>query len=80
MSENLALDFNSLTLDEVETIENLTGVSIEKLADDKAPKGKNLKALIFVMKRRQDPQFTMEQAGQLTLVDAMSLFGADPKG
>lgn len=73
------IDFNSLTLDEVETIENLTGVSIEKLADDKAPKGKNLKALIFVLMRRNDPSFTMEQAGAYTLTSAMSFFGGDPK-
>ena len=79
MSDNASIDFNSLTLDEVETIENLTGVSTDKLADDKTPKGKNLKVLIFVMKRRIDPSFTLEQAGQLTLTDAMSLFGADPK-
>lgn len=76
---NEAFDFDSLTLDEVETIENLTGVAIERLAEDGAPKGKNLKALIFVMMRRNNPAFTMEDAGKYTLSQATALFGDDPK-
>lgn len=74
-----AFDFESLTLDEVEMIENLTGVAIERIAEDGAPKGKNLKSLIFVMMRRNDPSFTIEQAGKYTLSQATALFGEDPK-
>jgi hypothetical protein len=74
-----AFDFESLTLDEVEMIENLTGVAIERIAEDGAPKGKNLKSLIFVMMRRNDPAFTIEQAGKYTLSQATALFGDDPK-
>jgi hypothetical protein len=73
------IDFEKLTLDEVETIENLTGGSIDKIADNATPKGKNLKAIIFVMMRRTDPSFTMEQAGQFTLTQAMEMFAPDPK-
>jgi len=72
-------DFENLTLDEIETIENLTGGSIDKIADNGTPKGKNLKAIIFVMMRRNDPQFTMEMAGQFTLTAAMEMFTPDPK-
>lgn len=72
-------DFESLTLDEVETIENLTGLAIERLAEDGAPKGKNLKSLIFVMMRRTNPAFTIEDAGKYTLSQATALFGDDPK-
>jgi hypothetical protein len=74
-----AFDFESLTLDEVETIENLTGVAIERLAEDGAPKGKNLKSLIFVMMRRTNPAFTIEEAGKYTLSQATALFGEDEK-
>jgi hypothetical protein len=78
MSEEV-FDFESLTLDEVEMIENMTGVAIERIAEDGAPKGKNLKSLIYVMKRRTDPEFTIEQAGKFTLSQATGLFGDDPK-
>jgi len=74
-----AFNFESLTLDEVEIIENLTGVAIEQIADDGAPKGKNLKSLIFVMMRRTNPAFTIEDAGKYTLSQATALFGDDPK-
>jgi hypothetical protein len=73
-------DFEGLTLNEVETIENLTGVSIDLVAADGAPKGKNLKAIIFVMKRRENPNFTIDEAGNFSIKDAMALFGGkDPK-
>jgi len=77
---NAAFDFEGLTLNEVETIEQLTGVSIDKVVADGTPKGKNLKAIIYVMKRRETPDFTIEQAGAFSIKDAMALFGGgDPK-
>jgi hypothetical protein len=74
-------DFESLTLDEVEQIELITGSSIDQLLDAGQAKGKALKAIIFIMKRRQDPSFTLEQAGQIPLAEANSLFAgeSDPK-
>jgi hypothetical protein len=75
-------DFEQMTLNEVETIENLTGTAIDKLVADGTPKGKNLKAIIFVLGRRTNPDFTIEDAGNYTLVEAMKVFGVeeDPKG
>lgn len=72
-----AFDFESLTLREVETIENLTGIAIDKLIEDGTPKGKNLKAIIFVLGQRKDPAFTIEQAADYTLRDALNFFGGD---
>lgn len=73
-------DFESLTLSEVETIEQLTGGSIDNVVGDGVPKGKNLKAIIFVMKRRENPNFTIEEAGAFSVKDAMVMFGGkDPK-
>lgn len=76
------IDFNSLTLDEVETVENICQKSIESLMDDGVPKGRALKALIFIVLRRNDPNFTIEQAGKISLAEAAELFaGANsPKG
>lgn len=81
MSEQ-PFNFESMTLREVETIENLTGIAIDKLVADGTPKGKNLTALIFVLGKRSNPAFTIDEAADTTLADAMKLFGgdSDPKG
>jgi hypothetical protein len=46
------------------------------MADD-APRGRVFKAIIFVFKKRTDPNFTFEQAGLLSLEEASALFGGD---
>lgn len=75
------IDFNSLTLDEVEQIELMIGRNIDGIMEDGAPRGRALKVLIFIMKKRTDPKFTMEDAGKLSLEEATDLFNgaADPK-
>jgi hypothetical protein len=80
MTTNI-FDFESLTLDEVEQIELICGTSIDQILDAGQPKGKTLKAIIFVMKKREDPSFTLEQAGKISMKDANDLFVSvdDPK-
>lgn len=74
-------DFETLTLNEVEQIELITGASIDQLMSDGMPKGKALKAIIFTIKKRTDPNFSLEQAGNIALADANKLFEveSDPK-
>jgi hypothetical protein len=74
-------DFESLTLNEVEQIELITGSSIDQLMDAGQAKGKAMKAIIFIMKKRTDPNFTLEQAGALSMNEANALFAGetDPK-
>jgi hypothetical protein len=74
-------DFESLTLNEVEQIELITGSSIDQLMDAGQAKGKAMKAIIFIMKKRTDPNFTLEQAGDLSMTEANALFAgeSDPK-
>jgi hypothetical protein len=76
-----AFDFESLTLNEVETIELITGSSIDQLMDAGQAKGKAMKAIIWIMKKRTDPNFTLEQAGALSMTEANALFAGenDPK-
>lgn len=78
---NQTFDFESLTLNEVEQIELITGNSIDQLLDAGQAKGKAMKAIIFIMKRRIDPDFTLEQAGEISMTEANSLFAgvSDPK-
>lgn len=77
-----SIDFNSMTLNEIELIEQLTSRNIDSIMADDAPRGRAFKAIIFVYKKRTDPNFTFEQAGLLSLEEASTLFGdddADPK-
>jgi hypothetical protein len=78
---NQTFDFESLTLNEVEQIELITGNSIDQLLDAGQAKGKAMKAIIFIMKKRIDPDFTLEQAGQISMTEANALFAgeSDPK-
>jgi hypothetical protein len=74
---------SSLTLDEVETIENLSGTPLDELLTVGKLKGKALKAVIWVAKRREDANFKMEDAGKVTFAEALKLFevdASDPKG
>jgi hypothetical protein len=78
---NQTFDFESLTLNEVEQIELITGNSIDQLLDAGNAKGKAMKAIIFIMKKRENPEFTLEQAGQISMTEANKLFSgiSDPK-
>jgi hypothetical protein len=71
------IDFDTLTLDEVEQIETFTNRSISTIMDDDAPKGRVLKVLIWVITKRTDPNFTLEQAGAKSLADATEMFAGD---
>ena len=66
--------FSTLTLDEVETIENLSGMPMDELMGVGKLKGKALKAIIWVARKRVDPNFKMEDAGKVTFADALELF------
>lgn len=73
---------STLTLDEVETIENLTGSAMDELMGAGKLKGKALKAVVWVAKKRNDPNYKIEDAGKVTFTEALELFqsnGDDPK-
>jgi hypothetical protein len=74
--------FSTLTLDEVETIENLSGTPMDELMGAGKLKGKTLKAIIWVAKKREDPNYKMEDAGKVSFSEALDLFkgvAEDPK-
>jgi hypothetical protein len=75
-------DFETLTIEEVETIEQISGAPIDALMDDNALKGKSLKAVVYVIKKREDDKFTIADAAKLSFKDAMELLQPgepDPK-
>lgn len=78
----MEIDFDLLTLDEVEQIELISGLSIDEVMKRGKPKGRALKAVIFVMARRTNPEYTLEEAGKMKFDEAAELLNkgkTDPK-
>lgn len=73
----MIIDFNSMTLAEIEQIELMTGRNIDSIMDNDSPRGRALKAIIFIFKKRTDPNFTIEQAAAMSLSEATALFAGD---
>ena len=71
MSENLEeilnVDINDLTIAEMVEIEERTGLSIDSLGETGIPKGKVLQSMAYIIKRRENPEFTWEEAGALKI-------------
>jgi hypothetical protein len=70
-------DFESLTLEEVEIIENLTNSSIDEAFANGKPKGKALSVFVWVVLKRDNPTFKMEEAKKLTLKQALDMVKGD---
>jgi len=61
------IDVSDLTIAEVVLIEDKTGLPLDALGDADKPKGRMLQALAYIVKKREDPDFTWEQAGELKI-------------
>jgi hypothetical protein len=72
-----SFDFESLTLEEVEIIENITNEGIDQAFANGKPKGKVLKVFIWVVMKRDNPKFTIEEASKYTLKQALSMVSGD---
>jgi hypothetical protein len=70
-------DFESLTLEEVELIENLTNSSIDEAFQNGKPKGKALSAFVWIVLKRSNPAAKMEDAKKVTLRQALEMVKGD---
>jgi hypothetical protein len=70
-------DFESLTLEEVELIENLTNASIDEAFANGKPKGKALAAFVWVVMKRDNPNYKMEDAKKISLKEALGMIKGD---
>lgn len=79
---SVKFDVDSLTLDEVEAIEEHTGKDISDLLSMNVLSGKTAKVLVWVVRKRTEPELTIEQCGGMTLAELTGFLGADadPKG
>jgi hypothetical protein len=71
------MNFETLTLEETETLEQLTGLSIDSLMDAGNPRGRVLKSFVWIINKRTDPNYSIEQAAKVTLKEAFALFNGD---
>ncbi|MFE0699413.1 hypothetical protein [Streptomyces sp. NPDC058872] len=67
LGEVLSLDIDSLSIDEIELIEDVIDGPLDQLAKPGARKGRLLRAMAVVIKRREDPNFSAEDAGKLRI-------------
>lgn len=74
------MNFETLTLGELEEIELLIGVGIDQAFAEGKPKGRALRAIYFVIKKRENPQLKWEDTEKVTQAEALKALEPDPKG
>lgn len=78
-TEELSFDINDLTWGELETIEEIVGRDVMRELGRGTPSVKTIVAVVYVVKRRTDPAFTLDDARTLK-VNAVKIEGqSDPK-
>lgn len=73
----ISIDLNHLTIDEIDVIEDIIDAPIDSMSNPNVRKGKLLRAVGYVVKRRDNPDFRLEDAGKLR-VDFGQAMEADP--
>lgn len=64
----ITIDFDSITVGDVETIEEICGRPIRQ-GDFVNPTGKMLLAMVYVAGRRQNPEFTLDDARAVPITE-----------
>jgi hypothetical protein len=65
--QTVSIDIETLSIEEVEIIEDMLGLPIDKLTDPNTPKGRMMRAIAYVIARRTDPTVTPEDVGKWTI-------------
>jgi hypothetical protein len=71
------MDFENITLGEIAEIEDYARMSFAEIGADKPGVYRLRIGLAWIIKRREDPSFTLGMAEQLTPTDLTDLFGSD---
>ncbi|MEU5693866.1 hypothetical protein [Actinosynnema sp. NPDC020468] len=74
----MTIDVNDLTVGEIETIEDLIDASIDSVGEKGARKGRFLRAVAYVVQRRDNAEFTWEDAAHVRM--AVSTSDAEGNG
>ena len=71
------IKFEELTLGEIELVENLLNASIDQAFADGKPKGRAIRVLYWVSKKRENPNLKFEDTEKLTQKEAMDYLMGD---
>lgn len=71
------MSISELTVGQIAQVEELSGLPFMALTDPATPKGRLYQAVAYVIKHKQDPTFTFEQAGELGMSEINALMGDD---
>lgn len=72
------MDFEDITLGEIEEIEDYAGMPIQHIGDmEKVGTSKLRLALAWIVKRRENPAFTIEDAKKLTAKELFAIMEGD---
>ena len=71
------MDFEDITLGEIAEIEDYAKLPFSDIGEERIGVIKLRIALAWVMKRRENPKFTIQDAEKLTPADFGNLFGDD---
>jgi hypothetical protein len=71
------IKFEELTLGEIEEVELMLNTSIDQAFADGKPKGRALRVLYFVAKKREVPGYKFEETEKLTQAEALKFLTGD---
>jgi hypothetical protein len=72
------MDFEDITLGEIEEIEDYAGLPIQMIGEMGTVGTHKLRiALAWIVKRRENPKFTIEDAKKLKTSELMTIMGGD---
>jgi hypothetical protein len=72
------MDIDTLTLGDIEDIENYAGLSFSDIGEDKPGVSKLRTALVWVLKRKENKKFTIEDARNITPDELSKIFEETP--
>jgi hypothetical protein len=71
------IKFDELTLGEIEEIEMLLGTSLDEAFADGKPKGRALRVIYFIAKRKTTPGYKFEDTQNVSQKEALELLTGD---
>lgn len=71
------IKFEELTLGEIEQVELLLNDSIDSAFADGKPKGRALRVLYFMAKKRENPSYKFEDTEKVTQTEALAFLTGD---
>lgn len=71
------IKFEELTLGEIEEVELLLNASIDSAFADGKPKGRALRVLFWISKKRENPDYKFEETEKVTQSEALKFLTGD---